>query len=51
MMIAEAEAELDAQCEVEDEDEDDDFGGDDWQPGCDSVACYCDGPYDPMTDW
>jgi hypothetical protein len=42
-----------AEVEADDVDnvDDDDFGGDDWVPGCDSVASYCEGPYDPMTDW
>jgi len=51
-MMAEAQAEYEEQFKDEDEDEDEEGAGDDdWKPGCDSVADYCDGRYDPMTDW
>ena len=50
-MRSEAEAERLAEMEAADCDDDDDFAGDDWVPGCDSIASCCDGPYDPMTDW
>ena len=52
-MMAEAQAEYEeAQAEYEEaQAEEMEEGDDDWVPGCDSVSSYCEGGYDPMTDW